>query len=72
LQQSEGLRVAVYFENHMKGIITLFEKNTELFMVELLCTVNGSKTTAETVSTKRLYAVVVCSRKSGGINRKRY
>jgi ribosomal protein L44E len=53
-QKSEYLRVAVYFGNHMKSIITLFEKHTELFKVKLLCAVSGSKTTAETVNTKKL------------------
>jgi hypothetical protein len=53
-QKSEYLRVAVYFGSRMKSIITLFEKHTDLFKVKLLCAVNGSKTTAKTVSTKRL------------------
>jgi len=43
----------------VKGIITLFEKNTELFKVKLLCSANGSKRTAETASTKRLYKVAL-------------
>jgi hypothetical protein len=51
----------------MKGTITLFEKNTELFTEKLLCSANGSKTTTETVSTKMLYKVSLCRRKSTGV-----
>lgn len=50
----------------MKDIITLFEKNTELFKVKLFCSANGSKRTAETASTKRRYKVALCRRKSAG------
>jgi hypothetical protein len=66
-QKSEDLRVAVYFGNRVKGTITLFDKYTELFKVKLLCTANGSKTTAKTVSTKRLYKVALRRKKSTGI-----
>ena len=51
----------------MKGIITLCEKNTEIFKLKLLCTVNESKTTAETVSTKKLSKVGLCTRKRTGM-----
>jgi hypothetical protein len=66
-QKSEDLREAVYFGNHMKGTITLFDKTTELSRVKLLCSANGSKTTTETVSTKRLYKVALRRRKSAEI-----
>ena len=60
LREERISQSAVYFGNHMNGTIILFEKNTELFKVNRFCTADGSKTTAENVSTNRLYKVALC------------